>query len=223
MAQNKDNTPSKPTTRSNMSIESLKTFFDVGTVILLFLTFAFGAGVLITGNIINKQQEERLREFNKKLAEAQTNLGQQQERAAKAEKDLLELQVKVAPRRLTSEQRLELVRLLSHDPGNVYVVSAMQDAESSDFADDLDVALKEAHWQTARMPNRSTRARGVSVGTVVGTRLGDTKRLSDALIAIGVSNSVVSFSKDDHSTSPWFEPNSLYLVVDHKPEPAAKP
>jgi hypothetical protein len=42
-----------------MPIESLKSFFDIGTVALLFLTFAFGAGVLITGNIINDPQAEQ--------------------------------------------------------------------------------------------------------------------------------------------------------------------
>ena len=69
-----------------MSIEALKSFFDVGTVVLLFLAFAFGAGVLITGNIINARQSNQLRQFDKDLTEAKTELGKQQERAANAER-----------------------------------------------------------------------------------------------------------------------------------------
>lgn len=68
-----------------MSLEAWKSFFDIGALVLLFLTFAFGAGILITGNIINKRQGEQLRQFDKGLTDAKTELGKQQERAAKAE------------------------------------------------------------------------------------------------------------------------------------------
>lgn len=68
-----------------MSVEWWKSFFEVGGVILLFLTFAFGAGVLVTGNLVNKKQAERLRVFDSELTSAKTDLARQQERAAKAE------------------------------------------------------------------------------------------------------------------------------------------
>jgi len=74
------------------SVESLKSLFDVGTVVLLFLTFAFGAGVLITGNIINKRQSEEIKQFkldlkdkDVKIAEANDRAGAAVERAAKAD------------------------------------------------------------------------------------------------------------------------------------------
>ncbi len=73
-----------------MSVEALKSFFDVGTVVLLFLTFAFGAGVLITGNVINSRQAKQLRQFDRDLTDAKTELGKQQERAAHAERDVAE-------------------------------------------------------------------------------------------------------------------------------------
>ena len=44
----------------SMSVEAWKSAFDIATVVLLFLTFAAGAGVLITGNIINKRQTGKL-------------------------------------------------------------------------------------------------------------------------------------------------------------------
>jgi hypothetical protein len=69
-----------------MTVESLKVFFDWGAVIPLFLTFAFGAGVLITGNIISARQAEKLKQFDKNLTGAKLELGKQQERAANTER-----------------------------------------------------------------------------------------------------------------------------------------
>ncbi len=73
-----------------MSVEAVKSFFDIGTVVLLFLTFAFGAGVLITGNIINSRQAKQLRKFDEDLTGAKTELAIQQTRAATAERDVAE-------------------------------------------------------------------------------------------------------------------------------------
>jgi hypothetical protein len=66
-------------------VEGWKSIFDIATVALLFLTFAAGAGVLFTGNIINRRQDAQLKQFALNLTAAQTELGKQQERAAKAE------------------------------------------------------------------------------------------------------------------------------------------
>jgi hypothetical protein len=76
-------------------MEGLKTVFDWTAVILLFLTFAAGLGVLITGNFINERQAQQLRQFDRALTEAKTELGRQQERAAKAEADALSLRMEL--------------------------------------------------------------------------------------------------------------------------------
>jgi hypothetical protein len=68
-----------------MSVEDWKSLFDILTVVLLGLTFLAGAGVLITGNIINRRQVEKLRQFDSDLTLAKSDLSKQQERAAKAE------------------------------------------------------------------------------------------------------------------------------------------
>jgi hypothetical protein len=68
-----------------MTVEGLKTILDWTAVILLFLTFISGLGVLVTGNIINKRQAIQLREFDQGLTSAKTELGKQQERAANAD------------------------------------------------------------------------------------------------------------------------------------------
>ncbi len=71
-----------------MSVEPLKSLFDVLTVVLLGLTFFAGAGVLITGNIINKRQSEQLKAFDADIIKAKSDLAAQQERAAKAEENI---------------------------------------------------------------------------------------------------------------------------------------
>ncbi len=68
-----------------MPVEGWKSLFDIATVVLLGLTFAAGAGVLITGNIINRAQDEKLHKFDSDLTTAKSELAIQQERAAKAE------------------------------------------------------------------------------------------------------------------------------------------
>jgi hypothetical protein len=92
--------------RKFMSIEALKSFFDVGAVVLLFLAFAFGAGVLITGNVINDRQAERLRQFDKQLTDAKTKLGEQEVLAADAQKNLAGIQKDAADAK-AAQQRVE--------------------------------------------------------------------------------------------------------------------
>lgn len=217
-----------------MSLEWWKSFFEIGGIILLFLTFIFGSGALITTRRINKRQAGRLREFDRQLTDARVELSRQQETTANAEKQAAEavekaekerlarlrLESQLAPRRLSGAQRAKLVELLASDPGSVTIVSPMADGEAKDFADDFDTALIEAGWQTVRIVNRITTNRGVSVGTVAGTEMERAKRLSNALTAIGVPHRYVGFSAEDHSISPWFRAGVLYLVVDHKPEPS---
>src|SRR5271163_13602 len=90
-----------------MTVEALKTIFDWVAVILLFLTFASGVGVLITGNIINKRQGQQLRQFDIDLTGAKTDLGRQQERAASAEAKASDAKA-AASDALAKQQNIEL-------------------------------------------------------------------------------------------------------------------
>ncbi|MGA3082880.1 MAG: hypothetical protein ABSD44_16130 [Terracidiphilus sp.] len=68
-----------------MSAEALKSIFDIATVVLLFLAFLAGAGVLVTGNVINARQARQLQQFDLDITKAKTDLGKEQERAANAD------------------------------------------------------------------------------------------------------------------------------------------
>lgn len=89
-----------------MSLEAWKTTFEIGGVILLFLTFVFGAGVLFTSTRINARQAEELRQFSAKLTGAQTELSRQQERAANADARVAGLE-KAATDAKTVQQKVE--------------------------------------------------------------------------------------------------------------------
>jgi hypothetical protein len=91
------------------SLEFWKAVFEYGGVLLLFFTFIFGGGLVITTTRLNHIQADELREFNRKLTEAQTGLAEQQERAATAERKLLELQERIKPRHLTDKEAAAFV------------------------------------------------------------------------------------------------------------------
>ena len=131
-------------------------------------------GQTITGRIINRRQAREIRELDIKR---------------------LELEQRAQPRRLTGDQRQSLVELLSGKVGGVTIVSSLVDAESSDYANDFDAAIREAGWNTLRIKNRTVLAYGVSIATVEGTEpLQHAQWLSDALKAIGVQHEIRSIS-----------------------------
>ena len=157
-----------------MPAEGAKAFFDVGAIILLFLTFAFGVGAFITGNVINKRQGEQLRQFDKSLTDAKIELGRQQERtanadarvagletdaanaksemarqqtrAADAERALLELQQRLAHRRISKADHDRLVASLIPFRGSVVRLTKLGDAEAAQYADDVLAILRDAGW-----------------------------------------------------------------------------
>jgi hypothetical protein len=159
-----------------MTVEGWKSVFDWGTVILLFLTFAFGAGALITGGILSKHQEQKSRRFEKDLTEAKTKLVEQQERtavadsrvasletdaanakaemakqqtrAANAERALLELQQSLADRDITPQQRDKMLKVLRGKPAGHVVVQSLVTGgrEAMQYAGKIAAVFSDAGW-----------------------------------------------------------------------------
>jgi hypothetical protein len=255
-----------------MSLEGWKAFFEIGGVILLLLTFTFGAGALIVNDRLNAIQAEELADFkikfegeqqktalaqkeaaeakqlaggferdislaNQRAAEAQEtakgferDIAVTNEKAAEAGKqaeaerlERVRLEAKLLPRRLTGAQIEQLGKRLKLAVGQqsagIVIISAMADGESSDLADDFDSAFKGGTFNTRRNKSRVTDERGIQIGTVEGTASsGWVDEVAKFVGEIGIEVTPTSFRADDHSTSPWFEKNVLYLVVNHKPE-----
>lgn len=79
----------------------------------------------------------------------ETDLAKQQEKTATAERDLLQLQRRMEPRRISAEQRARLVVLLSSGPkGKVGIGCVLGDGEGQAFANDVDGVLKASGWET---------------------------------------------------------------------------
>jgi septal ring factor EnvC (AmiA/AmiB activator) len=157
-----------------MSLEWWKAFFEIGGVALLALTFAFGAGALIVNNRLNSLQDTQLRQFNKDLTGAKTELGRQQERAANAdarvagleqdvanaktemakqqtraataERSLLELQQRLSHRRINSSDHAKFVAALRPYGGSTVKVIKLLESEAAQFADDIIAVFVEAQW-----------------------------------------------------------------------------
>jgi hypothetical protein len=157
-----------------MPVEWWKSFFEIGGVVLLFLTFAFGAGFMLTGKIVNQRQERQLRQFDKDLTDAKTALGKeqvraadaaarvagleqdaataktemakQQTRAATAERSLLELQQRLSHRRISKPDHDKLVASLRQYPGSVVNLRKLLESEAAQFADDVIAVFVDAKW-----------------------------------------------------------------------------
>jgi len=150
-----------------MPVEAWKSFFDVGAVIAAFLAFAFGAGVLITGNIINDRQATELRDFQARLEGEQQKTAKAQEDAARAQLELrkyIEQVGKQAGPRMLSPKFAEALK--GKPTGTVDILYTAEDMEAYKLALQMWHALKDAGWAVA--PPRSIPGkRGLPGKTVV--------------------------------------------------------
>ena len=164
-------------------------FFEIGGVALQFFTFAFGTGALYTATKVNDRQAVRLREFEKEVTDARTELGRQQKRAAradahvaelqrdvanaktaqaKAEQDLLELQHRVKDRRLSGHQEKQLIEMLTPTrKGPVTVARVISDGEGREFAKDIDRVLAASGFATGGVVNTTPCDLARPVGLIV--------------------------------------------------------
>ncbi|HWX53666.1 MAG TPA: hypothetical protein VN176_03645 [Verrucomicrobiae bacterium] len=127
-----------------MTVESWKTVFDIGTLVLLFVTAAFATGIFLTGDIINKRQGEQLRQFDKDLTEAKTNLGKQQERAAAAETALQGVATKTEGFRLAIAKANERASKAQESLALAEQHSAEANAKAEGFRRDIAQANERA-------------------------------------------------------------------------------
>jgi hypothetical protein len=175
---------------SSMTVEGLKAIFDWVALILGFLTIVAGVGILITGNILNKQQAVQLRAFDKNLADTKNELEKQKERTVEAELALETFRAQQSnPRMIILSDRdgdhAERSRLASEVKkfsGTRVFIQALPDFEPRALASAIAVELaNEYGWQVEMIdPEKSLipstlLAPGVKVITLEesGMELGD--------------------------------------------------
>jgi hypothetical protein len=120
-----------------MPVETWKAIADWGTIIFIALTVVSGSAALILGDRINEKQAEQLREFNKGLAI-------QQERAAKAERQLEEVKKRQEPRGVPG---IIVSELKKAPPGKAIMEYQEGNPETFLFTGTLWSALTSAGWK----------------------------------------------------------------------------
>ncbi len=164
--------------------------------------------------------EDRARSAERLQREAESRIAIAEQLTAEASLETARLRKSMMARRLTGEQRSALRSLLRHQPLSVTIVSKFMDSESTDFADDIEGALKDAGWNAYRIKNHVGRSTGVQMGTVQPRDTGAhdlIRRFSDALRSVGIDNAITDFKDGDSTISPPFQAHILYLVVGDSP------
>lgn len=130
---------------SMWSIETWKAIFDWGAVALLGLTFAFGAGALITGKILNERQEKEIAQLKKDAGEANQKAGQLEKAAEDERLARVKIEASVAWRRLTDKQKTDIgTSLKRFSNQGVSFWSNAGDVEAELFAADIAEAITRA-------------------------------------------------------------------------------
>jgi hypothetical protein len=127
-----------------MSVEAWKSIADWATIVFIAFTVVSGSAALILGDRINEKQTEQLLKFDRDLTDARTKLGEQQQRAAEAEKQLELVKKNQEPRGVPVDKLLSVLR--AAPPGTA--VMQFQDGipEVALFAGNLHEWLVRAGW-----------------------------------------------------------------------------
>jgi hypothetical protein len=152
-----------------MSLKDLNTVLQFASAVLLGLTFAVGAGAIITGFIIGKRQDELIAttgrdaaEANRQAAEAGQGTARALAEAAAANERAAGLEAKAAqlqldlereraarlPRSIGAQDRAKLLACLKAGPkGPVVVMPKTFDEEAEAYATQISQVLKDAQFE----------------------------------------------------------------------------
>ena len=174
-----------------MSLDGWKAFFEIGGVVLLLLTFAFGAGALIVNNRLNKIQAQELGDFRIRFEEEQQKTALAQKEASEAKEALIRL---TTPRTLSVFQQANIAtRLRSFGTRRVDVIIIGDAREIADIAGAIIAAFEQAGWAVKYLGKAIS---GPNVtGVLVGTHAGSdsaVNQAADALISALQSEEIVS-------------------------------
>jgi len=149
------------------------------------------------------------------------------ERAATLEKQAAELkaanlalEAKVAPRRLSGDQKSKILSALSGAvPLPIAVVSRLMDAEGRDFAEDLASLFESLHWPVSRDGSWTQSDKGVFIAMVDPNpiQLSLISPLSAALKSASIEHEIIPIQPNNIGRiGEHFQPNVLYLLVGAK-------
>jgi hypothetical protein len=129
---------------SSISLEGWKAIFEYGGVLLLFLTFVFGAGLVITANRINRVQAIELRQFRLQIEAEQQKTAEAQRATADAQRAVNEA---IVGRLLARQARIDLSESLKPYPSTkAEIWYRDSDPEAWIFAGSVRNDLIRAGW-----------------------------------------------------------------------------
>jgi hypothetical protein len=171
-----------------MKLELWNNLFQQTSVVLLGITFFVGAGALWTSKRLNVLQAER-------LIKLETDLAVQQERAANAERSLLELRdTLLNPRHLTAAGRLAMLAELRGHTGIFHVMCSRGGSpEPCEFTEEIMAVFIQAGWTTDRSFSLPALPAGVRIRVADSANPPETALIIQrALVAGGVAPVITS-------------------------------
>lgn len=118
------------------------------------------------------EADARAAEAVRSLRGLEIELVRQRERAARAEKELVEIQERLKPRRITDAQRGLLIQALQKSPkGPLTIATPIGDAEAQMFARQIREILESSGWKGVRFTQNLFK--GTPVGLSVNVRDGN--------------------------------------------------
>lgn len=198
-----------------VKMEKTKLLLDIGIVIFGLLAALFAILSLVYGSRIDfakRIEEERLKtkiaeanavsekakeeaanalssaaNTNERAIKLDLKLEEQKERAARAEKELLDLQEKVKPRSVSSAVANKLIAALSKLPNkNINLSSSLGDGEAASYANQIKAIFERAGWKVDSGIGFSTYT-GIGLYMLVKSdRDMDAKKLLDTFEAGGI-------------------------------------
>jgi hypothetical protein len=134
-----------------MSLEGWRTLFEIGGVILLFLTFVCGAGVVLTGKKINALQAEEVRQIEQQQRKAAEEQKQAAAERLAVQRNLAEVTNRQNPRIINREKFLK--RLEGVPKKKVEILYNPNDVEAYAFANQIRALLgpgvQGAGWEVS--------------------------------------------------------------------------
>lgn len=212
---------------SLMAVESLKAIFDVVAVVLLFLTFAAGVGVLITGNIINKRQEEQLRKFDKDLKDKDLKIAEVQKEAEDERLARVKIEERIAWRTITETQRRKIKDVLSKFKGQAFDIDGSNvDPEMDSFSEEIRDSLGKAGWVPNNVGRWGSATSWTGIQILVNPRtplVPAATALRDLLISpdFGFKDIILGVDAESTGPVPWtpVKPNEVAIHPGRKPQP----
>jgi hypothetical protein len=182
---------------------------------LAVIIFAIGLAALITGYFTNEKLTKQVMQSAAAITVAQLRLSEQQERAANAERALLELQQaredvesSIVPRDIHPFRLTEFVNTLKPFAGTLVEVGAIDEREPKRLAKTLVRLLKDSGWKVKELPPvKEDVGDGVRVHIA---KTGERSPLKDALLSVMNANKIVTRFNPPYPDQPA---NTIRIVV----------